>query len=255
MRFGEILAGSRRAHGLSQHGLALVVGTTQRHVSFMETGRSRPTREMILRLSDALKLQPGRRADLFEAAGFASPYKRRSVEDPAVKAAFAGIQQYVLAPWPYPALALSETWDVLAANEPGKRLFGLGEIGNGAAPANLFDIMLSPRLRCSVANWSEVAAVVLARLRRHAEAHPQFRPSLDAAVTEGVFDGVLGPFAAVEEIPVILPLVFKLHDGRAFRMTSLTARLTSAHDELVSGVEVELCVPLDDESDAILRGT
>ena len=75
MQFGEALAEERRASGMSQHRLALDVETTQRHISFLETGRSRPTREMILRLSDALELQPSRRADLFESAGFVSPYR------------------------------------------------------------------------------------------------------------------------------------------------------------------------------------
>ena len=253
MRFGEALAEVRRGRGLSQHGLGLAVGTPQRHISFMETGRSRPTREMIVRLCEALQLRPARRADLFEAAGFVSPYKRRLVDDPAVMAAFAGIQRYVLAPWPYPAFALSRVWDVLAANEPARRLFGLGEI-DGKAPPNLFGIMLSPRFRCSVVNWTEVAAVVLARLRRHADEHPGLRESLDAAIADGAFDGVLSSFAAAAEVPAILPLVFRSPDGSAFRMTSLTARLTSAHDEVVSGLEVELCVPVDDESDAILRG-
>ncbi|MGE3739709.1 MAG: helix-turn-helix domain-containing protein, partial [Geminicoccaceae bacterium] len=146
MHFGEALAEERRASGMSQHRLALNVETTQRHISFLETGRSRPTREMILRLSDALELQPGRRADLFESAGFVSPYRRRASDDTAVLDALKRLERYILEPWPFPALALTETWDVIAANARGKALFQLPDLAP-APRVNLFDIMLAPGFR------------------------------------------------------------------------------------------------------------
>lgn len=252
MQFGKTLADERRSNGLSQHRLALAVDTTQRHISFLETGRSRPTREMILRLSDALVLKPGRRGDLFEAAGFTSPYRRRPANDDAVIDALRRLERYILEPWPYPALALTETWDVLAANDRGKALFRLSGDFADQRP-NLFDIMLSPAFRVGISNWSQVAAVVQSRLRRHAIEHPEFRERLEAVAATGAFDEAMHPFPESEG-PVILPLIFDLADGRSFRMTSMTARLTSAQDDFVHGLEIELCVPLDDESDGILRG-
>jgi transcriptional regulator with XRE-family HTH domain len=251
MQFGETLAAERRSTGFSQHRLALAVETTQRHISFLETGRSQPTRDMILRLSDALELQPGRRADLFEAAGFVSPYRRRAADDEAVLDALRRLERYILTPWPYPALALTETWDVLAANERGRALFQLADVA-GSRP-NLFDIMLAPAFRAGIGNWAQVAAVVQSRLRRHAIGHPEFRHRLEAVAATGAFDAATRPYADVE-LPVILPLVFELADGRSFRMTSMTARLTAAQDDFVSGLEIELCIPLDDDSDTILRG-
>jgi hypothetical protein len=220
-------------------------------MSFLETGRSRPTREMILRISDALELQPSRRADLYEAAGFISPYKRRAIDDAAIADALRGIERFVLQPWPYPALALTETWDVLAANQRATALFGMRADASGA---NLFDVMLDASFRETVTNWRDVSGVILARLRRHAVAFPVFRRRLDAAISAGVFDEALGPLADSPEIPVILPLVFAFPDGRSFSMTTMTARLTSAHDDFLSGIEVELFVPLDDEGAGILRG-
>lgn len=253
MLFGETLAGERRASGMSQHQLALTVETTQRHISFLETGRSQPTREMILRLSDALELQPGRRAGLFEAAGFVSPYRRRAADDEAVLDALRRLERYILAPWPYPALALTETWDVIASNARGKALFQLPDLdGEGSSP-NLFDIMLAPAFRSSISNWSQVAAVVQSRLRRHAMDHPEFRGRLQAVIATGTFENIVEP--GNYEFPVVLPLIFELPDGCSFRMTSMTARLTSAQDDFVSGLEIELCVPLDDESERILRSS
>jgi transcriptional regulator with XRE-family HTH domain len=254
MNFGQVLAEQRRASGVSQHRLALAVETTQRHLSFLETGRSRPTREMILRLSDALDLPPGRRADLFEAAGYVSPYRRRAADDAAVVETLLRLERYILAPWPYPALALTETWDVLAANTPGRKLFGLERTVPGEPLPNLFERMLDPSFRAGIANWREVGAVVHARLRRHAFEHAEFRERLDRAVADGAFTDVMRPFVEREEIPVILPLVFALPNGVSFRMTSMSARLTSAHDDLVRGLEIELCIPLDDPSEVILRG-
>lgn len=250
MLFGEALAGERRAGGMSQHQLALTVETTQRHISFLETGRSQPTREMILRLCDALELQPGRRTDLFEAAGFVSPYRRRAADDEAVLDALRRLERYILAPWPYPALALTETWDVIAANARGKTLFQLPDLDRERPPPNLFDIMLAPAFRSSISNWSQVAAVVQSRLRRHAMDHPEFRGRLQAIIATGAFENAFEPNY---EFPVVLPLIFELPNGSSFRMTSMTARLTSAQDDFVSGLEIELCVPLDDESEQILR--
>jgi transcriptional regulator with XRE-family HTH domain len=249
MSFGEALAEERRASGLSQQRLALDVETTQRHISFLETGRSRPTREMILRLSDALDLQPSRRADLFESAGFTSPYRRRPPDDAAVLDALKRLDRYILAPWPYPALALTETWDVIAANERGKKLFGLPRL-DGEETINLFDIMLAPGFRAGISNWPQVAPVVQARLRRHVVEYPAFRSRLQAVVETGAFDVSTDPSSF--DFPVVLPLIFELADGRSFRMTSMTARLTSAQDDFVAGLEIELCVPLDDQSADIL---
>ena len=160
------------------------------------------------------------------------------------------LERYILEPWPYPALALTETWDVIAANARGKALFRLPDLA-GQATVNLFDIMLAPGFRTGISNWSQVASVVQSRLRRHVVEHPEFRGKLQEVSDTGAFEDAIAP--GNFEFPVVLPLIFELADGRSFRMTSMTARLTSAQDDFVAGVEIELCVPLDDESERILR--
>ena len=252
LRFGELLAEERRASAISQHRLALAADTTQRHLSFLETGRSRPTREMILRLSEALDLQPSRRADLFEAAGYVSPYKRRPASDRGVAGAMQTVERYLLENWPYPALAMTPAWDVIAANSRARALFGFSELTVAPAP-NLFDVLLSPGFRNSIRNWGEVGAVIYSRLRKHALERSEFKMRLDQAVASGAFGGLLQPLAETDEIPVILPIAFDLGNGVAFQMTSLMAQFTSAHDEALSGLEIELCLPLDDEGDRFLR--
>ncbi|HEY9012753.1 MAG TPA: helix-turn-helix domain-containing protein [Devosia sp.] len=252
-RFGDLLADERRTGGVSQHRLALAADTTQRHVSFLETGRSRPTREMILRLSEALKLQPARRADLFEAAGYVSPYKRRSSTDRSVAEAMATVERYILCNWPYPALAMTPFWDVMAANGRAQEMFGF-RADPGPPIGNLFDVLLSPQFRSTIQNWPEVGAIIYSRLRRHALDWPEFAGKLEAAMAGGAFEGVLAPLAETDEIPVILPLAFDLGNGVRFRMTSLEAQFTSAHDDALSGLSIELCLPLDDEGDRFLRG-
>lgn len=253
LRFGDVLAEERRAGSISQHRLALAADTTQRHLSFLETGRSRPTREMILRLAEALNLRPARRADLFEAAGYVSPYKRRKPTDAGVSDAMATVERYILANWPYPALAMTPHWDVIAANGRARALFGFPDEPGDIVP-NLFDVLLSPRFRAGIRNWSEVGAVIYSRLRKHALEQPEFSERLQRAIEDGAFVGLLAPLADVAEIPVILPIAFDLGNGVRFRMTSLMAQFTSAHDELLSGLEIELCLPLDDDGDRFLRG-
>ena len=119
MHFGQILSSERRSRGFSQHHLAMDVETTQRHLSFLETGRSSPSREMILRLSDALDLPAGLRADLYEAAGFKSPYRRRAFKSEEIQTTISLLDRFVLDNWPYPAFTLNEDWDLIGMNAPG----------------------------------------------------------------------------------------------------------------------------------------
>lgn len=244
MSFGALLAEQRSRRGMSQTFLSNLLETTQRHLSFLETGRSRPSREMIMRISDTLSLGTAERTGLFEAAGFTSPYKQRTLDDEQIVEALAIIEGHVLANWPYPAFALTPEWTILLANAPGAALLGSTPEAIKAEPISFFEMLLSRQFRDRILNWDDVAAAFHARLRRHAMRYPDFGKRLQQSIDDGVFVFDPARLAEKAEIPALLPIEMALPDGSVGRITSLAAHFTSAHDAHISDIEIELMVPL-----------
>lgn len=113
---GELLREWRERRRLSQMALALEAEVSTRHLSFLETGRSLPSREMILRLAEHLAVPPRERNTLLLAAGYAPAYPERTLDDPALAAARGVIDQVLAGHEPYPALAIDRHWNLVAAN-------------------------------------------------------------------------------------------------------------------------------------------
>jgi len=168
--FGDLLRYWRRVRGTSQLGLASSAMTTPRHVSFLETGRSQPTREMVLRLAIALDVPLRDRNGLLLAAGFAPRYPQRPLEAPELGRVEAAITTMLAHHDPLPAVVLDRGWDLVRANDGAQRLFG-GLMAPDPMPAvpNVLRLMLEPgAVRDHVANWSDVAPALLERARREA---------------------------------------------------------------------------------------
>jgi transcriptional regulator with XRE-family HTH domain len=166
--FGVLLRRWRRHRGLSQLALAGRVGSTGRHVSFLETGRSRPSRVMVLRLGDALDVPVRDRNELLVAAGFAPAYPHTAVTAAELAPYRAALDRLLTAHEPYPALVVDAHWTVLSANRACARLFGADLVG-----ANLVRRMVAdPAAAAGIVNWPEVARAGLARLRRQADRTP-----------------------------------------------------------------------------------
>src|SRR5699024_7232689 len=115
--FSTQLRGWRQHRRLSQLALALEADTSQRHLSFLESDRSQPSREMVLRLSESLSLPLRERNALLVAAGFAPIYRQRALEAPELAAVRDAIDAILKGHMPYPALAVDRHWTLLCANE------------------------------------------------------------------------------------------------------------------------------------------
>ena len=164
--FGGRLRWWRERRGLSQLGLAAAAETTQRHVSFLESGRAAPSREMILRLADVLNLSLRQQNALFVAAGYAPAWCESELSAPEL-AQVNGALDYMLAQQePYPAFVVDRRWNLLRANAGAGRLT---EFLTGPAPAappveppNLAIALVSPEgLRPFIVNWEEVVLYFL----------------------------------------------------------------------------------------------
>lgn len=243
--FGSVLKAVRRHLGLSQEALAADVGTTQRHLSFLETGRSSPTRSMLGRIVAAVRLSGGQRAALFEAAGFRSPYPRRTLEHADLQRTLNLITHQVLRHWPFPGFVVDNDWNFLRANGPGQRMIALFD-----NVANMHALFLSPRFEPLVTNWAQASASFYTRIQEVAARSVTVRAALDAAIAAGRFEHVPRFLAGTEDVPIYVPIVVQMPGQPPMQFTALHGRLISVHDALAEGFEVELMVPLDEGSEA-----
>lgn len=169
--FGEQLRGWRLRRRLSQLDLALDAEVSQRHLSFLESGRSTPSRDMILRLAERISIPPRERNALLVAAGFAPHYQERALDDTTLTAARAAVETILAAHAPYPALAVDRHWTLVVANEPARRLMADVHPALVAAPANVLRISLHPEgLAPRIANYREWRGHILNRVAAQADA-------------------------------------------------------------------------------------
>src|SRR5262245_40554343 len=166
-RVGTLLRDWRRRRHLSQLDLALEAGVSARHVSFVETGRSRPSAEMVLHLAEQLEVPLRDRNQLLLAAGYAPRFGERSLDEPEMQPVREAIELVLGAHDPYPAAVVDRGWNLVAANA------GIGLLTEGASPAlleppaNALRIALHPDgMAPRTANLGEWRAHLLERLAR-----------------------------------------------------------------------------------------
>jgi transcriptional regulator with XRE-family HTH domain len=164
---GELLRWWRERRRLSQLSLAVEARISTRHLSFVETGRSAPSREMVLKLAEHLDVPLRQRNELLLAAGFAPLYAQRGLDAPELSAVRTAIRQILVGHEPYPAIVVDRDWNLVDANE-SLDLF-LRDVAAEllAPPINVMRLALHPAgLAPRIINFGEWRAHVLARLRR-----------------------------------------------------------------------------------------
>lgn len=163
---GDLLREWRQRRGLSQLDLALDAEISARHLSFLETGRSRPSRDMVLNLAERLDVPLRERNVLLHAAGFAPVFPERPLNDPALHAARHAIDQVLAGHEPFPALAVDRHWTLIAANRMTERLMSGVARKLLEPPVNVLRVSLHPEgLAPHTLNLAEWRAHLLSRLR------------------------------------------------------------------------------------------
>jgi len=167
---GDLLREWRQRRRMSQLDLALEADISTRHLSFMETGRSLPSRDMVLHLAEQLDVPLRERNVLLVAAGFAPVFTERTLEDPALQTARKAVDLVLAGHEPYPALAVDWHWTLVAANSAVARLIGSADAALLQPPVNVLRLSLHPQgLAPRIANLPEWRAHLLARLHRQIE--------------------------------------------------------------------------------------
>ncbi len=166
---GDLLRSWRRRRSLSQLELSLEAAISSRHISFLETGRARPSREMLLRLAEHLEVPLRERNGLLLAAGYAPLYPERSLQTPEMDAVRIALDRFLRAHEPFPAIVIDRHHNLIAAND------ALHVMTDGVAPellrepANALRVALHPDgMAGRTVNFSEWSASLMTRLRREA---------------------------------------------------------------------------------------
>ena len=167
---GALLRQWRDARGRSQLELAMDMGVSQRHISFIESGRSSPSRALLLGVANALDVPLRDRNALLLAAGYAPMYAEPAWDAAEMRVVHRALERMLKQHEPYPALVMDRHWNVLMTNEAAPRFFGqFVDLGRYPKPRNLLRLMFDPKgLRPVVANWEAVAASLFQRIHREA---------------------------------------------------------------------------------------
>ncbi len=247
---GTLLRQWRATRGRSQLELAMDLGVSQRHVSFVESGRSTPSRALLLALANALDVPLRDRNALLLAAGYAPMYAEPAWDAAEMRVVHRALERMLAQHEPYPALVMDRHWNVLMTNDAAPRLFGqFIDLGRFPRPRNLLRLMFDPQgLRPFVANWDEVAASLFQRIHREAVGGV-LDDAMRALVDELLaFPGVSSAWRTVEAASTspVVPIVFVKDDRRSawFSMVSTvgTPQAVSAQE-----LRVECMFPADDE--------
>jgi transcriptional regulator with XRE-family HTH domain len=171
VQFGSLLREWRSRRRVSQLDLACMGEVSTRHLSFLETGRSQPSREMVLHLAEQLEVPLRDRNTLLTAAGYAPVYRERPLADPAMRPALRAVEAIIQGHMPYPALAVDRHWTLVTANEAVSRLLTGVDPALLQPPVNVMRLALHPSgLAPRTINHSEWRTHLLERLRRQSEA-------------------------------------------------------------------------------------
>ena len=246
--FGALLRQWRRARRMSQEALAHDAEVSARHVSFLETGRSRPSREMVLVLGSALEVPLRDRNALLAAAGHPPAYRETDLADPALAPVRQALDFLLARHEPFPAFVLDHCWRVLDHNRGAARIAAL--LGQ-AIPDNALVWTFDPAgLRPMIANWDRYASELLRRVQRDAVEDAGAAALLERLLA---FGGAPAGWrqARLQPPAPLVPLVLSLGDQRLTLFTTITT-LGTPQDITLTDVRVETIFPADAESAATL---
>lgn len=251
--FGALLREWRATRRLSQWDLALAAEVSARHLSYVETGKSQPSRDMVIRLADALQLPLRERNALLLAAGFAAHYPETALDAPELARIQRAIGFIIAQQEPFPAFVLNRHWDIVMANAAALRVNRFLLRGRASAHANMLRHVFDPDdLRAVLVNWEEVAGDLIRHLHGDIAAHPSDRAAralLDEALA---WPGVPPHWRlrdAGQRASPLLTTVFE-RDGRRLQFFSSITTFATPRDITLDELRVECCFPLDDATAA-----
>lgn len=243
--FSGFLKTWRTRRRLSQLELSLKSGISQRHISFLETGRSKPSSYAISQLGDALEMPAAEKDAMLLSAGFAPRSAHRGWNEEAQMAVELSIDHVLQSHAPYPAVSVDRIWNLKKANEPALLFFErLGSSGN---PNLLREVMMPGQLRSSIVNWEQTARALfrlleleVARRPHDLEAHQLLEELRNLT---GVPEAINQP--SLENPSPVLSIQFRVEET-VLSLFSLIATVGMSADPVIDDVRLETLLPADD---------
>lgn len=256
-----MLRSYRVARRLSQEALADAAEVSTRHLSYVENGRSKPSREMVLVLASALDIPLRERNRLLHAAGFAPAYEASDLDGPELVHIRKALDHMLDHHEPFPCLVFDRTWRVLFANRGANRVFGavLGlPSGFSLVGADAMALIFEPEspLRAVIVDFDAFAREMIERLVRDAERDPGEggpRSVLERVLAHpGVAQAARAARHATKPPAVAVPFHVRRGDTELRFFTTITT-LGTALDVTAEAIKIETYFPLDDATDAYVR--
>jgi transcriptional regulator with XRE-family HTH domain len=250
---GDLLREWRQRRRMSQLHFAVEAEISSKHLSFLETGRSQPSREMVLHLAELLEVPLRERNSLLVAAGFAPMFKEHALDDPELQPAREAIELVLRGHEPYPAVAVDRHWSLVAANNAANSFLAGVAPALLAPPLNVLRVSLHPDgLAPRIVNLGEWRAHLLSRLRR------QIEVSGDGVLTELLkeLSAYPAPAHAAEPATSVVPFAvpFRLAtDAGVLSFISTTTVFGTPVDVTLSELALESFFPADPGTAAALR--
>ena len=248
---GERLCFRRQKRRLSQLDLACEAEISTRHLSFLETGRAAPSRDMVLRLAEGLGVPLRERNALLLAAGFAPVFPERPLDDPGLEAAKIAVEALLEAHMPFPALAIDRRWTMLTHNASAGLLMDGVDPKLLEGPVNVLRLSLHPDgVARRIANLAELRGHILSRLRR------ELADNGDAGLADLIRE--LSAYPGGEAHPrggegmIAVPLRLNTPAGELSFLTT-TMTFGGALDVTVSELTIETFLPANPQTAAALR--
>lgn len=253
---GRLLRGWREHRRLSQLDLANRAAVSTRHLSFVETGRSRPSRELVLHLGEELDVPLSERNTLLLAAGFAPVYRETPVDDPEMEPIREALERILRGHEPYPAVVVNRRWELVMSNA------ALGILVEGVEPAlleppvNVLRVALHPDgVASRVVNFEEYSSHLVSRLRRQVDRTAD--PDLGALYEEVLeYPGVVTDVARFEVEAAAEQLVLSMtidHPSGRLSFFSTIATFGTAVDITLEDLSIEAFFPGDAATAEVLR--
>lgn len=248
-RFPQLLRSWRQKRRLSQLDLSLAAGLSQRHLSFLETGRSNPSRQSIAQLGEALEMPAAEYDSLLVSAGYAALSEHLHWAEETRRAVELSVRHILDGHSPYPAVAVDRMWNLQNANLAALNFFGL--LG-GSGDRNVLRGLMTPGpLRECVVNWDQAVRALLRLLELEAARRPS-DVELHGLLNElRALPGVLAATdLPAESEPEPLIVIEFTHDGSHLRLFSMIATIGMSADATIDDLRIETLLPADDDTRA-----
>lgn len=243
---GQLLREWRHRRKLSQLDLAIQANVSSRHVSFVETGRTIPSSDMVLHLAEHLGVPLRERNRLLVAAGHAPLYRQRKMDDPDMARARQALQQFVSAHEPYPAVAVDRRWNLVLANKAIDVFMDGVDPSLASPPINMMRLGLHPGgLAPRISNLAQVRGYLLPRLARQAANTGD--PELNALYEELIAYGPEDAGPPPDPADIALPIRIR-HQGTELCFVNTITTFGAAFDITLEEIAVETYLPADAET-------